>query len=330
MLNTDINKQILQDDNFIKNENFGLSIIAENEEDLQLFQEISLKNFLPISKDNCHVSLQCTQNIIENYLLTGINYLRSEYAMIILLKNVQYTELSSLSYEKEFSLNNKLYRYNLQILIQNNNETNEELITKIRYNLLGEIFITDHDDHQSIPSLPTPNQPQFVSISSYSQIACWHLPGRRDLKRFRQDLGVTHILTLLNHNEINQSDICNRIKLAGIESLYIPIEGADLSIFTSSQTTIDILIERLPIIYDLLLNSTITTPVKMIIHCAAGLHRTGTITYLLLRLCHFTIDQALLIINRTRAITARQVGQKRIDAAEYHLLKKFQENKIIE
>ncbi|CAF3161599.1 unnamed protein product, partial [Rotaria sp. Silwood2] len=317
-------QQTLQDDKLIGNENFGLSIIAETEEDLQLFQEICLKNFLPISKNNCHTSLQCNQAMIDYYLTTGVNYLRSEYVMIILLKNVQYTELSSLSYEKEFSLNNKLYKYYLRILIQNVNESKEELVTKILYNLLGEIFITNHDDHASIPSLPAPKQPQFVSISSYSQIACWPLPRRRDLKRFQQDLGVTHILTLLNDNEINQTNICNYIKSADIESLHIPIAGAELSIFTSSQATIDILIERLPAIRNLLLNSTITKPVKMIIHCAAGLHRTGTITYLLLRLCHFTSDQALLIINRTRAITARQVGQKRINAAEYNLLTKFQ------
>ncbi len=81
--------------------------------------------------------------------------------------------------------------------------------------------------------------------------------------------------------------------------------------------------ERLPAVRDLLLNSTVEKPVKMIIHCSAGLHRTGTITYLLLRLCHFDFNRALLIINRTRAITARQVGRKRIDAAENHLLPKI-------
>jgi len=142
------------------------------------------------------------------------------------------------------------------------------------------------------------------------------------LNRFRQDLGITHILTLLNHNENKHTNICNYIESADIKSFHIPIEGADVSIFTSSQT-IDILIERLPSIRDVLLNSTETTPVKMIIHCSAGLHRTGTITYLLLRLCGFSVDQALLIINRTRAITARQVGKKRIDAAEYNLLEKI-------
>ncbi|CAF4589016.1 unnamed protein product [Rotaria sp. Silwood1] len=324
MLSINNNKQTLQDDKLIENENFGLGIIAETKEDLQLFQEICLKNFLPISKNNCHISLECNQNIIEYYLTTGINYLHSEYAMIVLLKNVQYSELSSLLYQKEFSLNNKLYTYHLRILIQNNNESQEELITKILNNLLSEVFFIDHDDHASIPSLPAPKQPQFVSISSYSQIACWPLPRRRDLKRFRQDLGVTHIFTLLNNNEIKQTNICNHIKSADIESLHVPIAGAEISIFTSSQATIDLLMEQLPTIRDLLLNSTITTPVKMIIHCAAGLHRTGTITYLLLRLCHFTSNQALLIINRTRAITARQVGKKRIDAAEYNLLKQFQ------
>lgn len=315
--------EILNSDKLIENEDYGLGIIAENDNDLQIFQEFCLKNFLPISHENCHVSSTCDQTMIEHYLTTGINHLRSEYAMIILLKNVQPIESSLLPDEKEFSLNNKIYKYQLKILHQDKHETHEELLIKIRENLLGEIFVIDHDDHASIPSLPAPKQPQFVSIFPHTQIACWPLPRRRDLNRFQQDLGVTHILTLMNSKEINQTNICNLIESAGIKSLHIPIEGADLSVYTSSQTTVDILIEQLPSIRDLLLNSTITQPVKMIIHCSAGLHRTGTITYLLLRYCHFSTDQALLIINRTRAITARQVGKKRIDAAEYNLLQKL-------
>jgi protein-tyrosine phosphatase len=322
-LNIGNNKQIIQDEKLIENEDFGLGIIAENEEDLQSFQKFCLKYFLPFSKGNCYVSSICNQNMIDQYLTTGINHLHSEYAMIILLKNVQYNELSSLLYDKEFSSNNRLYKYQLKILIQNENESYEELRTNIRDKLLSELFFIDHDDHASIPSLPAPKEPQFVSIFPHSQIACWPLPRRRDLNRFQQDLGVTHILTLMNSKEINQTNICNLIESAGIKSLHIPIEGADLSVYTSSQTTVDILIEQLPSIRDLLLNSTITQPVKMIIHCSAGLHRTGTITYLLLRYCHFSTDQALLIINRTRAITARQVGKKRIDAAEYNLLQKL-------
>ena len=322
-LNNKTIPQTSQDEKLIENEDFGLGIIAETEQDLQIFLDLSSQNFLPISKENCHISSTCNQTMIDHYINTGINHLRSEYAMIILLKNVQYTDLSTLSYEKNFTMNNRSYTYQLQILIQNQTESNEEFLHKIRHHILGEIFVTDHDDHASIPSLPAPKQPQFVSISPYTQIACWPLPRRRDLDRFRQDLGVTHILTLLNSKELNQTNICHHIKSAGIESISIPIEGGELSVFTSSQATIDILIERIPFVRDLLLNSTQTNPIKMIIHCSAGLHRTGTITYLLLRLCQFSINQSLLIINRTRAITARQVGQKRIDAAEYNLLQKI-------
>ena len=322
-LNVNFSWQISEDEKFITNEDFGLGLVAENENDLQSFQEICLKNFLPISKQNCHVSSMCNQNMLDCYSRTGINYLHTEYTMIILLKNVQNIELSSSVYQKEFSFNKKLYRYELKILTQNENESNEELITRIRHSLLGDLLVANIDDYASIPSLPTPKQPQFVSISPYSQIACWPLPSRRVLNRFRETFGVTHILTLLNQNEINQSNICNHIKAVGIQSIHIPIEGGDLSVFTSSQTTIDMLRERLPFVHDLLLNSRKTTSVKMIIHCAAGLHRTGAITYLLLRLCHFSVDQALLIINRTRAITARQVGKQRIDAAEYNLLEKI-------
>lgn len=323
-LNNEQKKSTLQDEKLvIENEDFGLSIIAENEKDLQIFQEFSTKNFLPISKQNCHVSSVCNQNMIDQYLTTGINHLRSEYALIILLKNVQYNDLISLSHKKEFLLNNRIYKYELKILNQNPDESNEEFLIKIRDNLLGEKYFTDHDDHESIPSLPAPKQPQLVSIFPHTKIACWPLPRRVDLKRFREDLGLTHILTLLNPKEINQTNICTLIESAGIQSIHVPIEGADLPVFTSSQTTVDLLVERLPSIRDLLLNSTEEKPVRMIVHCSAGLHRTGTITYLLLRLCQFNTEQALLIINRTRAITARQVGQKRINAAEYHLLKQI-------
>lgn len=306
-----------------ESDDYGLGIVASTEAELQSFQEFCAKNYLPISKNNCHVSLVCNQDMIDRYLSTAIHYQRTDYAMFIILKDVQHSQLSSFTLNRQFSSNNRIYKYQLKILVQDANESHEDFLHKIRCQLLGEIFFIDRDDHESIPSLPAPKEPQFVSISAHTQIACWPLPGRRDLSRFRKDLGVTHILSLINDKELKNTKICGHVESAGIQSLHLPIEGAELSVFTSSQDTVDLLIERVPSIRELLLNSTEAAPVKMIIHCAAGLHRTGAITYLLLRLCHFNSDQALLIINRTRSITARQVGQKRIDAVECNLLNKI-------
>lgn len=302
------------------NDDFGLGIIAESESDLQAFKELCRTNFLPVSTTNCLVSSTCTPTMIDQYLVTGIDSLHLEYAMIILLNNVQHQDLPALSYPQTLTLNKKIYSYSLQVLREDECQSKEELFTKIRTQLLGEQFIDNHHDHASVPTLPSPRQPQFVAISPHSRIACSGMPRRRDLTRFQQEFGLTHVLTLLNADEIKKSNICRLVESAGMTSLHVPIDGAEVSVFTSSKKTADVLIERLPAIRDLLLNSTHEAPVKMLIHCAAGLHRTGTITYLLLRLCHFSADQALLIIHRTRAITARQVAQKRIDAAESHLL----------
>ena len=304
------------DERLEQNEHFGLGIIARTRDELRAFEEFCTTNYLPVSKKNCFVASTCDSTLIEHYLLTGVNHRHIEYAMIVLLPNVQYTPCS---HRVEFTLNQKRYDHPLQILVH----SHDELLRRIRCSLIGEMYFIHHDDHASVPSLPGAKQPHFVAISPSSQIACWPLPRRRDLKRFRQELGVTHVLTLLNSREITQTNILHLIESAGLTSLHVPIEGADLSVYTSSQATVDVLIERLPAVCDLLLTSTSTAPVKMLIHCAAGLHRTGTITYLILRLCQMTMDQALLIIHRTRPVTARQVGQRRIDAVECNLLRKM-------
>lgn len=306
------------------NENdFGLAIIATTVEDLENFSRFARENFLPVSTRNSSMTSICNQTLIDDYLSTGVNCLHLEYAMIILLSHVQLDRSCSMTTEHQTIVNGKLYKYTLNILMKPDAQTNEQFLTSIRSILIGEQFSDGHHDHASVKSFPTSRQPEFVLIRPFVQIACWSLPRRRDLKRFREDFHVTHILTLQNPTEVATTNICQHVESKGICSIHIPIEGADLSVFTSSQT-IDILRTNLPAIRELLLHANEEKPVKMLIHCAAGLHRTGTITYLLLRLCHFTIDQALLIIHRTRAVTARQVAQKRIEAAETVLLREIE------
>lgn len=305
----------------LHNQNYGVAIVAENQEDLEEFQTSCRGNYLPVSDNHCLVAKECTTSFLDQYISGGIDPYHLEYAMVILLKNVQHDQIHSYSRSKTIILDKVQYKYQLKILIENSTTfTRDDFLTVIRSNLLGHQFFDNHDDHASLAKVPSPSEPQFVAISSFTRIACWPLPRRRDLSRFRRDLGVTHVLTLQNEREIDNNNICQEIQAAGITSIHLPIQGAELDVFESLET-IQTLRERLPTVLELITGSTEEKPVNMLIHCAAGLHRTGAITYLLLRLCKFTMNQALLIIHRTRAITAREVAEKRISIVENCLVK---------
>ena len=56
------------------------------------------------------------------------------------------------------------------------------------------------------------------------------------------------------------------------------------------------------------------------IHCAAGIHRTGTISYTLLRLGGMQPKEAMEALKSMREETAKGVGKWRIDLAEGGLI----------
>ena len=61
-------------------------------------------------------------------------------------------------------------------------------------------------------------------------------------------------------------------------------------------------------------------PNKILIHCSAGVHRTGTFTYSLLRRAGFSKEETMDLLYDIRPVTARQVGEERIQFAEEHLI----------
>eukprot|EP01124_Arcella_intermedia_P016481 TRINITY_DN230_c0_g1_i1.p1 TRINITY_DN230_c0_g1~~TRINITY_DN230_c0_g1_i1.p1 ORF type:complete len:204 (+),score=45.15 TRINITY_DN230_c0_g1_i1:23-634(+) len=58
---------------------------------------------------------------------------------------------------------------------------------------------------------------------------------------------------------------------------------------------------------------------KVLIHCAAGLHRTGMMSFCLLRYLGLSYQDALEKIRLARPITAEQVGEKRLMLGEVFL-----------
>lgn len=54
----------------------------------------------------------------------------------------------------------------------------------------------------------------------------------------------------------------------------------------------------------------------MLIHCSAGIHRTGTIAYTLMRSNGFDKEEALESLKKMRKETFEGVGENRLEIAE--------------
>ena len=63
-----------------------------------------------------------------------------------------------------------------------------------------------------------------------------------------------------------------------------------------------------------------TNEERVLVHCAAGIHRTGTVTYSLLRLGGLSAEQAYAHIALIRKDTGKGVGDWRIELAEKNIV----------
>ncbi len=131
-------------------------------------------------------------------------------------------------------------------------------------------------------------------------------PGKKSMNRL-SELGLTHCCTLLSEKEDPNAikRICGRL---GCEWIWLPVDGGGLD--TLKAVPIADYVHQL----DEALGG-IETP-KVYLHCSAGIHRTGYVVYILLRLMGLDEADALKTLNELRPVTAEQVGSERIALAE--------------
>lgn len=143
-----------------------------------------------------------------------------------------------------------------------------------------------------------------------SKIACHGKPKSKEISFMKLTYGVNYILTLLHDKEKPQDigDLCGKNEM---QWQLITLQGANVAYFKNSNTQ-KAIIEGLMKIYDILLNEEIT----LFVHCAAGLHRTGTILYCILRMFDESPETALKAIEIIRIDTRNKVGDDRINMAE--------------
>ncbi len=148
---------------------------------------------------------------------------------------------------------------------------------------------------------PTPSNLKWVAVSK-GFLAIGHRPGKKMSFDDLENGSTSAVLTLLQSNE-GASSIGAHLNKHGIEWIWFPF-SANASDGEEVRAQVIALYEKLE---DRLLSGA-----RIYIHCSAGIHRTGMIAYGVLRYLGNDSQQAFLILQNLREVTAAQIGEDRL------------------
>lgn len=145
-----------------------------------------------------------------------------------------------------------------------------------------------------------PSEIHFVKVGK-GRMALNHRPRKVDFPMLRE-LGCTHVVTLLKESEGAQN-IRQMTESVGLNWVWIPVPNGDRPQGEVHQR----LMEALPILSQLL-----DEGASLLIHCSAGIHRTGTVAYGILRWRGVSQEEALKLIAKMRTVTHDEMGKTRL------------------
>jgi predicted protein tyrosine phosphatase len=119
--------------------------------------------------------------------------------------------------------------------------------------------------------------------------------------RTAHEAGVTRLVTLLSVREGGES-VGKQAQGHGLAWTWLPLENADYPTGTAHAHLRDHLA---------VLSGQLEAGESLVIHCAAGIHRTGMVAYGLLRYRGYASDAALALVGQMRAETLAGMVAKR-------------------
>jgi protein tyrosine/serine phosphatase len=125
--------------------------------------------------------------------------------------------------------------------------------------------------------------------------------------------GINYVITAQSEHENWQAvkSLCDGLQ---IKHFHIDLNGANQALL-GNQVTIKYLESRLKELFQILAGDE-----TCVLHCAAGIHRTGTMAYTLLRMSGYSEEESFSLLGTMREETKKGVGDWRIEIAERKLL----------
>ena len=161
------------------------------------------------------------------------------------------------------------------------------------------------------------NDIKFTNIGN-NMLTIWHRPKLAHFHHLKELIGITCIVTCQAIREIPE-DIQQGCSLAGITWVYVEMNGANKPLLKRKEILTVVATGLHKVM--LLMNE---SNHKILVHCAAGIHRTGTFAYSLLRLNGFSSEESMNKLKEMREVTYKEVGQWRIELAENSILPAYQ------
>lgn len=132
-------------------------------------------------------------------------------------------------------------------------------------------------------------------------------PASDEVEELIQKFDCVITLQLENERVDEISQLCQSFN---VRWLWVPIRAVNWELIRDQSLFISIL-EGISQVKNLLEHGS-----TLFIHCAAGIHRTGFFTYILLRSCNISEANTLSSLASLRPIILKKIGQHRLDLAE--------------
>mmetsp|Transcript_35709 Transcript_35709/g.76112 ORF Transcript_35709/g.76112 Transcript_35709/m.76112 type:complete len:319 (-) Transcript_35709:101-1057(-) len=154
------------------------------------------------------------------------------------------------------------------------------------------------------------SQLQWIGIGeARGRLAARGRPSPSQLAALHAIEGMTVLVSLLRSDEAGCSEIQRTCERLGVRWYHAPLDG--LRAMRGGDPTPEAW-DSLRSVYEVL-DLLVLCGESVIVHCAAGLHRTGIYLYLLMRAAGFQPKEALEKIREMRPITAEEVEKKCLD-----------------